>query len=122
MSENKQEIKVEISAKEFKKIIEDTMVGSVKQAIKTQEKDIHDSIKNYFDRPLFNNKQTDFEKGLDWAIEDAFRLGIQIAFDELDFKRVVADKAKEMMMQDDFINELANAKIRASLGLPEKEI
>lgn len=40
--------------------------------------------------------------------------------EELNFKELIAEKAKEMLSNSDLIKELAEAKVRSSLGLPNK--
>ena len=39
---------------------------------------------------------------------------------ELNFKELIAEKAKELLKSDNLIQELAEAKVRSSLGLPQK--
>ena len=77
-------------------------------------------IADYFKRAFFNDKKNEFESALDYTIEIAFREGIEKAMTELNFKELIAEKAKELLKSDNLIQELAEAKVRSSLGLPQK--
>jgi hypothetical protein len=37
---------------------------------------IEKSIEGYFKKAFFDNKESQFESALDWAVENAFRLGL----------------------------------------------
>jgi len=78
------------------------------------------NIKEYFEKSFFNNKDTAFDNALDYTIEAALREGLDKAMKELNFTELVAAKAKELLSEPNYIAELAEAKVRSSLGLPSK--
>lgn len=44
-------------------------------------------------------------------------IGLEKAMNELNFKELIAEKAKEILSDNNFIADLAEKKIRYSLGL-----
>lgn len=112
--------KIEIDRKQIVETINASIQDKIKAEMNAQMGDIEKSIKQYFKRSFFNDKQNEFESALDWTVEAAFREGINSAMEELNFKELIAEKAKELLKSDNLIKELAEAKVRSSLGLPQK--
>ncbi|MFL1896814.1 hypothetical protein ACJRPK_13995 [Aquimarina sp. 2-A2] len=115
-----EKFKVEIDRREIVETINETVQSKIKDQLNLQMDDIEKTIGEYFNRSLFNDKKTQFENALDYTVEMAFREGLNSAMEELNFKEMIADKAKELLKSDNLIQELAEAKVRSSLGLPEK--
>lgn len=100
------------------KAILETKVGEIiKSSITTNRIAIEKSITDYFTKGFLNNKESNFDHALDWAVEAIFREEVKRAIDDLGFKEMVYEKAKELMSEDGFIRELAEKKVKASLGL-----
>lgn len=108
---------IEIDREEIIDLIKTTVKDRLIKQLKLQTENIDKSISEYFNRSFFHDKKNDFENALDWAVEDAFRLGISEVMQELDFKSIIADKARELLKDDTLIHDLAEAKVRSSLGL-----
>lgn len=115
-----EKFKIEIDRKLISDTINEKIVGTILSQMELQKKDIESSIKDYFQKSFFRDKDTMFENALDWTIENAFRSGITKAMEDLNFTEVIASKAKEILSDNNFISELAEQKVRASLGLPQK--
>lgn len=112
-----EEFKIEIDRREIVDIINAGVQEKIKSALKNNSHDIDESIKQYFYKGVFKEKSTQFDSALDWTIEIAFREGLTIAMEELNYKEMIAQKAKELLSDNNFIAELAEKKVRASLGL-----
>ncbi len=112
--------KVEIDRQQIVETINETVQSKIKEQLNLQMEDIEKTIGEYFKRSFFNDKKTEFENALDYTVEIAFRAGIDSAMEELNFKEMIAKKASELLKSDDLIKELAEAKVRSSLGLPQK--
>ena len=112
--------KIEIDRKQIVKTINENIHDKIKSQMNAQMGDIEETIKQYFKRSFFNDKKNEFESALDWTVEAAFREGINSAMEELNFKELIAEKAKELLKSYNLIQELAEAKVRSSLGLPQK--
>ncbi len=110
--------KVEIDRLEINKIINDGVQDKIKSVMQSQMTDIEKSITEYFKKSFFRDKDSQFESALDYTIESAFREGLTKAMEELNFKELIAEKAKELLSNNNFISKLAEAKVRTSLGLP----
>lgn len=113
--------KVEIDRKQISEIINKTVQGEITEQLRSQLTDINRSIEEYFKKSFFNDTRNQFESALDWTVENAFREGLDLAMKELNFKELIAKKAAEILNSDNFIKELAEAKVRSSLGLLQKE-
>ncbi len=109
---------ISLSVKELTDLAKETIMASIDKSLKSNKENIEKSIEQYFRKSIFDNKASQFENALDWAVENAFRLGLEKAMEDMNFKEIIAQKAKEMLSNEDFIKELAEKKIRASLGLP----
>jgi adenosine deaminase len=112
-------IEVKLSVKDINDLVKDRVLEAVKQQLSSSEADIKKSIEQYFKKPIFDNKINEFERSLDWSVEAAFREGVDIAMKELKFKELIAEKAKEILSDGNFIQELALQKVKASLGLKQ---
>lgn len=112
------DVTVVLDEVEITRILKDMVAGFVKKSLDENREQIEKSISGYFSKGVFLNKESLFESGLDWAVENCFRLGLNQALEEMDFKSLVAAKAKEILSDDGFIRVLAEKKVRASLGLP----
>ena len=112
--------KIEIDRKAIVETINTSIQDKIKSQMNAQMGDIEETIKQYFKRSFFNDKKNEFESALDWTVEAAFRKGINSAMEELNFKELIAEKAKELLRSDNLIQKLAEAKVRSSLGLPQK--
>jgi hypothetical protein len=115
-----EKFKIEIDRREIVETINKGIHDKIREQMNAQSKDIEASIADYFKRAFFNDKKNEFESALDYTIEIAFREGIEKAMTELNFKELIAEKAKELLKSDNLIQELAEAKVRSSLGLPKK--
>jgi len=115
------EFKVEIDGKQLKDRINEVLDSSIRLALGKNKADIEGILENYFSKGVFKNKISEFDNALDWEVEAAFREGVSKAIEELDFKEIIAKKAKELLQDDDLITQLAEAKVRSSLGLPQIE-
>ena len=110
--------KIEIDGKQIKEMYNSIINRVIEESLSKYRENIELSVKTYFDKGFFKDKISSFESALDWAIEASFRDGINKAMESLDFKEMIAEKAKELLSSNDFISKLAEAKVRASLGLP----
>lgn len=115
-----EKFKIEIDGKKIQEVINEELIGFVKSNMEEQMGEIEKSVEDYFRHSFLSNKKTQFDSALDWAVEAAFRDAINTAMDELNFKELIAAKAKELLQDDDLIKELAEAKVRSSLGLTNK--
>jgi predicted peroxiredoxin len=109
---------ISLNPEDFKKIATEFLTNKINKSLEKNEVFIEASLDNYFKKSLFEKKQNGFESALDWAIESIFREGIELAMEELKFKEKIAEKAKEILSDNDFITKLAESKVRTSLGLP----
>lgn len=112
-------INFEIKVGDLHRTLKDHLDGFIKESLHSNETTIKEQIHDYFKTDFFKKKLSSFQESFDWAVEQTFRKGIEKAMLELDFIEVVASKAKEILSDNDFITTLADAKIRASLGLPK---
>lgn len=113
-----EELKINVSVKEITDMVKETIGSSIQKSLNSNKEQIEKSIDGYFKKSFFDNKQSQFESALDWAVENAFRLGLEQAMTELNFKELIAKKAKELLSNENFIKDLAEKKVRSSLGLP----
>jgi len=111
-------LKINLSVKELTDMVKETVGNSIQKSLNANKDQIEKSIDSYFKKGIFDSKESQFESALDWAVENAFRLGLEQAMQELNFKEMIAEKAKEILSDSDFIKKLAEAKVRSSLGLP----
>jgi hypothetical protein len=109
-------MKFELSVDEIATIVKETIVSSVKKSISANEKQVEESMKEYFKKSIFEKKMSQFESSLDWAIERTFREGVEKALIELDFKELVAEKTKEILSDGNFVKKIAEQKVRKALG------
>jgi uncharacterized membrane protein YheB (UPF0754 family) len=113
-----EDLKINLSVREITEMVKETIADSIQKSLNANKEQIEKSIDGYFKKNMFNNKETEFESSLDWAVENAFREGLTKAMNELNFKELIALKAKEILSSEDFIKDLAEKKVRSSLGLP----
>jgi len=113
-----EDLKINLSVREITEMVKETIADSIQKSLNENKEQIEKSIYGYFKKNMFNNKETEFESSLDWAVENAFREGLTKAMNELNFKELIALKAKEILSSEDFIKDLAEKKVRSSLGLP----
>ena len=111
---------IEIDRELVKKRVNETIDASINKALKDKKEDIERALTDFLNKGFFKDKTSSFDKALDWVVDRAFSDGLEKAMDELDFKEVIAEKAKELLSNPDFISDLAEAKVRSSLGLPQK--
>jgi hypothetical protein len=112
-----EEFKIEINRREIVDIINGVIHDKIKIIMKNEMENIEKSIKEYFNKGFFNDKISIFDSALDYTIEISFREGIEKAMKDLNFVEIIASKAKGLLSNDSFIMELAEAKVRSSLGL-----
>ena len=112
--------KFEMSVQEMTAIAKEKMSSLIINGLNVNESQIKESLNSFFVKSRFDSKFSSFESNLDWAVENCFRLGLEQALDELNFKEFVASKAKEILSDETFLRDLAEAKVRSSLGLPPK--
>jgi hypothetical protein len=111
-------LNINLSVKEITDMVKETIGNSIQKSLNNNKEQIEKSIDSYFKKSMFDNKQNQFESALDWAVENAFRSGLEQAMTELNFKEIIAQKAKELLSNENFIKDLAEKKVRSSLGLP----
>ena len=111
---------IEIDRDLVKQRVNETIDASISKALRNKKEDIEKTLTDFVDKGFFKDKTSSFDKALDWVIDRAFSDGLEKAMDELNFKEVIADKAKELLSNPDFISDIAEAKVRSSLGLPQK--
>ena len=112
-------LKINISVDEINDMVKETVGNAVQKSLKENQFQIASSIDNFFKKRMnFENRDSQFESALNWAVEEAFNLGLEQAMAELNFKELIAQKAKELLSNEDFIKDLAEKKVRSSLGLP----
>jgi len=112
-----EEIKINVTVKDLTDIVKDTIGGYITKSLNTNKELIEVQIESYFKKGIFTDKISQFESALDWAVENAFRLGLEKAMEELNFKELIAEKSKQILSDNDFIKDLAEKKVRSSLGL-----
>jgi len=115
-----EKFKIEIDRREIVETINKGIHDKIREQMNAQSKQIEASIADHFKRSFFNEKKNEFESALDYTIETSFRDGLELAMKEMKFKELIAEKAKELLSDDNLIQELAEAKVRSSLGLPLK--
>jgi len=115
-----EEFKIEINRKEIVDIINASIQSKIKKQLDSKIEDIEKSIGDYFEKGFFKDKMNQFDSALDYTIETAFRKGVETAMEEMNFKELIAKKTKLLLSENNFISELAEAKVRSSLGLPPK--
>lgn len=111
-------VSINLSVQDLTEMVNETVGNSIQKSLNSNKEQIEKSIDMYFKKSMFDSKASQFEKALDWAVESAFRLGLDKAMEELNFKELIAEKAKEILSNNNFISELAEKKVRSSLGLP----
>ena len=111
-------INVTLNAGELKEIVKTSLSNSINKSLEKNKEQIELSLDNYFKKGMFDKRETDFESSLDWAVESLFREGLNKAMEDLGFKELIAEKAKEILSDANFIKDLAEKKVRSSLGLP----
>ena len=112
-----EKFKIEIDRKEIAKTINESIQCKIKEHLNKNVGNIEDTISMYFKKSFLNNNQNEFERALDYTIEIAFREGLEKAMEELNFKELLAKKAKELLSNDGLIIKIAEDKLRQSLGL-----
>lgn len=112
-----QEIDVKLNAGELKQIVFESIKESVLTGLNKNKAQIENALDEYFKKETFTKKMSEFENALDWAIEAAFRAGIESALKEVDLPELVKQKILRILADKDFVNDLAEKKIRASLGI-----
>lgn len=108
---------VEIDRKEISSIIQKGIKDKIEKEMSDQSANIEKSIKEYFNRSFFDNKTNQFDSALDWTIENAFREALEQAMNEMNLKELIVKTAKEFLSKGDYIQKLAEAKVKSSLGL-----
>lgn len=113
-------IDIKLNVGELKEILKKSLTDTVEKSITKNKQQIESSLDNYFQKKAFQFKESEFESSVDWAVEACLREGMTKAMEDLNFKEMIAEKAKEILSSDNFIKELAENKVRSSLGLPLK--
>lgn len=121
MEKEKGKFVIEIDRDQITGIINKIIQSKIESEMSLQMKSIDKSIEEYFQKSFFNDKVTMFDSALDYTIESAFRIGVSKAMEELNFTEIIAQKSKELLMNDSFIHKLAEDKVRSSLGLLPKK-
>lgn len=115
-----EKFKIEIDKREIIETINKGIQDKIKEYMNIHSKNIEESISQYFKKSFFTDKQSQFDSALDYTIEIAFREGLEKAMKDMNFNEIIAQKAKELLNDGNFIQALAEAKVRSSLGLPNK--
>lgn len=111
--------KIEIDINKIKEQYNFVLNKIIEDSLSKEKENIQSTIKTYFDKGFFKDKTTAFDNSLDWAIENSFREGVDKALNDLNFKELIFEKTKELLSNGTLIQELAEAKVRSSLGLPK---
>lgn len=99
-------------------MIKDNLSTSINNSLFKSKEKIDTSIANYFNNGGgFSKKESQFDSVLDWAVEQIFRDSLNQILKELDYKELIMEKCKEILSDGDFIKDLAEKKVKASLGL-----
>lgn len=99
-------------------MIKDNLSTSINNSLFKSKEKIDTSIANYFNNGGgFSKKESQFDSVLDWAVELIFRESLQQVLTELNYKELIVEKCREILSEDNFIRDLAEKKVKASLGL-----
>lgn len=112
------EINIKLTSAEIKEALQGKIAEKIQASLLKNSESIEKSLDEYFSKGFFQNKKTEFESALDWAIEVEFRKAFEGVLEKMNFKEMVAEKTTEILKNTDFIATLAEAKVRSSLGLP----
>ena len=111
------ETEIKLTTADINDILKESVANIIRNKITQHKADIESGVDAIFKKSVFDSKTTNFEKALDLAMENEFRIGIEMALKELDFKKLVAIKAIEILSDGNFIKEVAEKKVLSSLGL-----
>ncbi len=110
-------VKVEITNDMVQSAIDSYLKDMISRSMETHKIGISKQVGDYFSDVFIGRKLETLERGLDWALEDCFRTGVNKAMTELNYTEMIAEKAKELLVDDKFIRDLAQAKVMDALGL-----
>jgi hypothetical protein len=116
INKNKME-DINITAGEIREILKDNVTSIIKKAVNKNLDNIETSISKFFTPERWDKKETEFENALNWAVELQLRDGLNQGLEEMKFKEMVATKVKEILSDETFLRNLAEKKIKQSLGL-----
>jgi hypothetical protein len=108
---------INITAGEIREILKDNVTSIIKKAVGKNLDNIETSISKFFTPERWDKKETEFENALNWAVELQLRDGLNQGLEEMKFKEMVATKVKEILSDETFLRNLAEKKIKQSLGL-----
>ena len=108
---------INITTGEIREILKDTVTSIIKKAVDKNLDNIEKSISKFFTPEMWGNKETEFEGALNWAIEIQLREGLNKGLEDMGFKELVALKVREVLSDETFLRDLAEKKIKQSLGL-----
>jgi len=114
-----EDLNLTVNVGDLKQIVKDTLSSSINKSLEKNKQQIELSLDNYFKKGMFDKRESDFDNALDWAVESCFRDGLEKAMEELGYREVIATKAKEILSDPNFIKDLAEKKVRQSLGLSQ---
>tara|TARA_B100002049_G_C15844750_1_gene276677 strand:- start:140 stop:484 length:345 start_codon:yes stop_codon:yes gene_type:complete len=113
-----EKFKIELDRRQITETVTAEIKESIKKGLEANKENISKSLNEYFKKGFFNDSgKNEFENQLDYTIEIATRAGLEIALEDLNYKQMIANKAKELLQTDDFLKQLAEDKIKKFLGL-----
>lgn len=121
MSEEIEGFKITVDRDAIVELINEGVRDRISEELRAQSEHITMSIGEYFKKGFFRDIKSKFDNALDYTVDEAFRQATGTVMKEMNFTELVAEAARKMMTDEGFIQELAEAKVRASLGLPKKE-
>lgn len=113
-------IEFKIEEKELFTMVNQILFDQIKKSMVANTDNIQKSLNTFFEHGFLSNKKNKFDESLDWVVECAFRTGVETAMEEMNLKEIISNKVKEIMTTE-FISDLAEEKVRASLGLGPKQ-
>lgn len=120
--ETPEKINLQIDQKDLNALLNKLLGGIIESSISQRRTDIEASIKKMFSSAVFDSKRNDLEDAVHWNLNYFVDEGVKKALEELDYKTLIANKAKELLSDNDFIAKLAHEKVLRSLGLPVPQI
>jgi hypothetical protein len=112
----KEIIEINLDKKELEQIITEHIKSAVKKSVFENRVEIQDSINKFF-KTNYIDCTSSFSNQLNKAFDSSFKEALEIAFEELNIKELIKQKTKELLSADSFIKDLAEKKVRDSLGL-----
>ncbi|RYC69611.1 hypothetical protein [Spirosoma sordidisoli] len=113
-----------IKPEEIAATVKDIVSKAILSSVSARKEDMETSVKEFFQRPLFKNQESQFERSLNWAIDSVFQSAVEDILRELNFKEMVARTARKLLSEEGFLRDIAEEKVRQALGLlptPERD-